>query len=265
MRPPDTRYAQILTAGRTGSTYLATFLAQNFPEVEVAQEREPSRALRILNNVGTLSGGTFSRLMLSFTTRCYKQSRTRWLEKSSAPLLVEVNPFIGEMGAALSTVETAAVIHVVRHPVAWVRSSIGFGSYGWRRPIVPYLPFVRERPSLGHSDWSKWSISQKFAWRWVRRNAAIRQHLECLEIPTIVLRYEDIFEGQQFSRDAAADMVRLFELPPARLDSIAFDHSLRNPTLTKHQGDKFTADDDQITAICEAEANHYGYSATVPG
>lgn len=262
-QPPP--YVQILTAGRAGSTFLANFLQNNFPESLVIQEREPARLLRIVNNIAATAPDGLAPGIRRLADTLYTRSRRRWIDGAAdAAVVIEVNPFICEFGSRLAEVETSAVVHVIRHPVQWVISSIGFGSYSWRRPIVPYLPFVRERPARNHSHWPAWSEAQRFAWRWVQRNRAIREYLSEADTPSIVVRYEDLFAHGQVSKAVVERLASHVGLPAARLDTPIINDRRINPTPDRHQTTTAEIDVDSVMALCETEARHYGYTNELP-
>jgi len=201
-----------------------------------------------------------SRPGLQLATNWFKSSRESWLQNSSnQDLLVEINPFIVDMGSRLSVVKPTALIHLIRHPVAWVRSSIGFGSYSWRRSLVPILPFARDRPKFGNPDWRRWSEAERFAWRWVYRNARIREFIASSSEPSLTIRYEDLFFERGVKVELARHMVEHLGLDPERISETSINVRRENPTLDQHRAAGPVLDSNSIMKICAAEARHYGF------
>lgn len=256
----DPAFVHILTAGRTGSTYVAEMLEVLFPELAVYQEREPARMIAVLTNLGDLGCGPVSTMAKRAAERIYKTTRKgRLRHNRKADGVVEINPFIVNLGARLAEPAPTALIHFVRHPVAWVQSSIEFGSYSWRRPIVPYLPLVRERPPLGDASWAHMTETERFAWRWQRRNANIREFCAAAGVPVLTLRYEDAFERGMPQTDAFRALAGLMRLDQNRVTDSTLPRNRVNPTLSTHRQSEGRVNRNDIMAICADEAAHYGY------
>lgn len=265
MRPdsPTTSaiFVPILTAGRTGSTFMTQFLERLYPEVKVCQEREPARIIAVLNNIANLEVTLISGLASMAARGLYRSSRKRWLGNLTGnDFLVEINPFVVGLGRGLIDPPPHALIHIVRHPITWVKSAIEFGSYSWRRPIVPYIPLVRERPPLGDPNWACMDEVERFAWRWRQRNRCIRACCEVSGRTVLTLRYEDLFGDEGPNLDLLKNVVSHMGLDKNRVSPDAVSGNPINPTLKKHLGNMVGLNEERIMLICSDEADHYGYN-----
>jgi hypothetical protein len=260
-RPPEHRYVLVLSAGRTGSTFLDHLLKRLYPEVCVLAEREPARLLRTLDNIRLLEIPTLSEGARRMAQNWYLSSRLAWLRRLEPNrLLIEINPFLAGLGPDLAVLEAGPSLHMVRHPVAWVRSAVSFGSYSWRRPIVPFIPLARERPALAMRDWRQWSDVERFAWRWVVRNAAILDYAHARP-PQMhrLCRYEDLFPQGTVNLEEARNVVAHLGLDPSRVTADTLSRDLVNPSHQRHAVTIDKAEEARIMKICGGTAASLGY------
>lgn len=253
-------YSLILSAGRTGATYLVTVLTDAYPDIRVLGEKEPARSVLVLNNLADLelplASVLAARVVPWLVHRSRQGFRKRWVDEH----IVEINPFFSGLGHKLEVVGANRIIHIVRHPVDWVHSAIGFGSYSWRRPIVPYLPLARERPPIGDRTWRNMSETERFAWRWRRRNSRIREFCNGTDTPVLVVKYEDLFQGNEANIDTLRHMLGHIGLDPGKLTPQLVPASKINPTLSRHRSSAPDHDAERIMRICSDEAMKYGYT-----
>jgi len=130
--------AMILSAGRTGTRFLAEYFDANYPNVIARHEPRPSRSLRLASHAHMV--GAVSREHLVALLR---RKRRRHVDPLDAELYVECNPFLAGFADVLGDVWTdPAIIHIVRDPREHVRSSLNHGTAsGWKglgNRLIPY-------------------------------------------------------------------------------------------------------------------------------
>lgn len=130
--------ALVLSAGRTGTKFLAQYLDANYPEVIARHEPKPSRSLRLASHahmVGALSRGRLVALL--------RRKRQRYVDPLRAPLYVECNPFLAGYADVIPEIwPDPTIIHIVRDPREHVRSSLNHGTAsGWKGLANRFIPF----------------------------------------------------------------------------------------------------------------------------
>lgn len=128
----------VLSAGRTGTRFLAHYLNANFASVVARHEPPPSRTLRLASHarlVGALSREALVSLL--------RRKRARHVDPLGAELYVECNPFLAGCADVLHEVwPELTVVHVVRDPREHVRSSLNHGTAtGWKGFANRWLPY----------------------------------------------------------------------------------------------------------------------------
>ncbi len=251
--PP--RLLQLLTAGRTGSTYFNALALRAWSSLAVFQEREPSRSLAWRVSLADQAPSWLASALVTSARQSYACSRRAWLEKYATVL--EINAFLSRVPMQDGP-QPAATLHLVRSPDAWVESAIGFGAYAWRRPIAPLIPFWRERPDEARAQWSSLNEAERWAWRWVVRNRTLRLACATRSGPVMTLQAEALF-GAERDRQLTAS-AELFSLDPEPLLAVAQDTGKTNPTPSGKSHTLSEDDRRRVWAIAREEAAHYGYA-----
>lgn len=129
--------ALILSAGRTGTKFLAHYLGSNFDSVVARHEPTPSRSLRLASHAHMVGAVSRSRLIALL-----RRKRVRHIDPLSAGLYVESNPFLAGYADVLREVwSDLAIVHIVRDPREHVRSSLNHGTAsGWKGLANRYVP-----------------------------------------------------------------------------------------------------------------------------
>lgn len=189
----------ILSAGRTGTTFLAHVAPVLFPTVTIRQEPPGSRPLFVALNAATV--GVFGQGWLE---QLYFAARRRWLIRGRPDeRFVEINPFIVPLASKLGEmVRPLRVVHMVRDPRDWIQSMGSFKAFGWRRHAVDYVPFAQSiHPSVSRT-WLRLDPIQRLGWRWRLANEQIDACRAACERYELV-RYEDLFSPDPATRVAA--------------------------------------------------------------
>jgi hypothetical protein len=188
------KIAFIVSSGRTGTTALAAHLDRIYPDVRALHEPAPSWRLRRASNralCGRLSRADLAALLAA--------SRRRLIERLDRPLYVESNPFLVGFIEALGDVfAEPLVVHIVRDPRTYVRSSINFGTFAglkrWAQALVPdWLPKPHHCATPTGLDWSAMSPPARLAWYWQIANTCLNRGREIYGDRYLRLRFEDLF------------------------------------------------------------------------
>jgi hypothetical protein len=187
-RPP--RVAWILAAGRSATRFLAHYYQANYEGVVARHEPPTSRLLRVASNAHV--AGVLSREALIALLR---HKRRRYINPIEAELYIESNPYAWGFAGVFGEVwPEPTILHVVRDPREYVRSSLNHGtSTGLKWLANRFLPFwfpdVRKR--LGLSFAPSWL--GRAAGLWVLVNRTIEERARrCADYH--LFRYEDLFD-----------------------------------------------------------------------
>ncbi|MGB5161231.1 MAG: sulfotransferase [Thermoanaerobaculia bacterium] len=186
----------VLSTGRTGTMALAEYFDAAYPQVRALHEPKPSRHLRLVAN-RYLCG----KLTKDETARRLVDSRRDLLGGISQPVYIESNPFLlGCLDVLGELFPNVKVVHVVRDPRTYIRSSINFRSRNLAKwlalRLVPYWVVtperyeertVRTRAQMSEIEW--------LAWNWALRNAFLDRGERLYGENYLRLRFEDVFDS----------------------------------------------------------------------
>ena len=186
-----TQYTYILSTGRTGTQFLALYFDQNYPNVAALHEPKPSYRLHIMANA-YVAGKVPRPLALALFQRWRKALIGRYSDKDH---FIESNNFLyGLIDLMPELVSDPVIIHIVRDPREFVRSTINYGAwYGYKwfaSKFVPYW-FADLREHL--HPYKNPSVAARFAAQWAHVNLALQKGgngnpgYRCL-------KFEDIFK-----------------------------------------------------------------------
>lgn len=183
--------AFILSTGRTGTKFLATYFNANFPDVTALHEPKPSYHLRSAANAyiaGALGQGAAKRLLL--------HARRKHFE-AAQPFYIESNPWLWGFFDVLTQLEpTPTIIHVVRDPRTYVRSTIRHGNLQGVKQlanvVVPYW-YVPIRQVLAGKPQTPVG---RFAAKWRLVNGYLMQH--GADYPQYhMVKFEHLFDEEE--------------------------------------------------------------------
>jgi hypothetical protein len=132
------KVAIIVSAGRTGTQFLAHYFASNYPRVVARHEPRPRYLLRVLSNAynaGRISRETL-RAVLHWT-------RGRSMRALAADIYIESNAYLHGFVEVLDAAwDDPLVVHVVRDPRSYVRSVLNHGNArGLKRFANTWVPY----------------------------------------------------------------------------------------------------------------------------
>lgn len=181
----------VLSTGRTGTQALARYLAAEFPgEVTALHEPFPSRILRVVSNLA-LAG----RCSVHARRAALRLARDARLARCPTPRYVETNPFLfGFLDVMAGVYPDLAVVHVVRHPEAYVRSHLEFGAFTPAKLAVPFFQTLPDHdPAHRGPTWAEMEPTERLAYRWWRINRELDRGAALLGPRYRRVRFEDLF------------------------------------------------------------------------
>lgn len=259
------RVAIIVSTGRTGTLALSQFFALNFRDVTAVHEPSPSQRFRFISNLhhcGHLSSGTIGRLLL--------QARRQRLNRIRSGAYIESNPFLhGCLDIFDQVFDNVRVVHVVRHPVDFIRSAIKHGSFsdikGLGRRFCPYWTLKPEHyePESGRK-WRLMAPEERLAWRWSRINGELERGAELFGERYIRLRFEDLFDAQS---SGLVELTNWLDLDLHRLSTgwpavEQLNQGQRTKARSYHDWPTDIAA--SVRDLCAEQMGRYGYTSLDP-
>jgi hypothetical protein len=186
--------AFIVSSGRTGTTALAQHLDACYPEVRALHEPRPSWRLRRASAkalCGKIGRDELARLLAD--------SRLTLLETIVEPVYIESNPYLGGFIEAFGQVfDRPRIIHVVRDPRSFIRSSMNFGTFRGikqlAQSLIPYwLPRPENCPGWTHLHWADMSEPLRLAWYWALINRELNRGEQLYGPLYCRVRFEELF------------------------------------------------------------------------
>ncbi len=204
----------VVSTGRTGTRFLAGVL--NRPELGLVATHEPSPSLGDLGNdfiTGRKSLEQVKSIILRDRANIFRSIGDKMYLESNAGLIFLL-PALKEL------IRNFKVIHVVRHPIDFVRSGVNRIYYSNGKVFQTYAEeknwkLRAEDFADAGEDWSALDIYERFMWAWAFKNDYAARFVR--ENPTIALRvrFEDIFHCANHSGfHSILDFLNRKELAP---------------------------------------------------
>jgi len=247
----------ILSAGRTGTVWLAQTLSRRFPEVEFLHEPPPARRELVLGNLRNswgVGGGSLRRMFLA--TR-----RKRWSQAASQGC-VEINPMLCPITDLLEELLVPLrVVHLVRDPRTWAASILRFKASGVRRHVVDFVPFATPYPAPRPAGWKNLAPPGRALWRWRYCNEQIRAIRTACERYTVI-RHEDMFSADSEVREQAVRRIldTLDLNAQNELDWFTIDQRVN--AAPQAGANEMLPSESQIASICGPLLAAFGYETT---
>lgn len=198
----------ILSAGRTGTVFLYDALKRRSSRISVYHEPWPGRYGLMIANMRHRFR-TSGRILLSIL-RYGISKRINRAVRSGRYNYVEINPFLCASTDLIPHLNYKfGVLHIVRDPLSWARSITAFKASGYFRYIIDFIPFSKPSPEPRPDGWHDFTALEKALWRWRFCNEAI-ESLKHNKSPYLLIRYEDIFSEQDFTRNFQAEKICKF-------------------------------------------------------
>lgn len=187
----------VLSAGRTGTTFLREFLKARGGALDVAFEPPTSRRCWVLWNAeqaGLAPRGLASRIVI-------RRRRADALGVAPGRVRLEINsfmsPFVGDL---CEHTDALGLVHMVRHPFTWIPSMGNFKAAYWRRHVIDHVPFTHQVHPLARAEWRRLHEVVRLAWRWRLANEGLGV-AETASAIYLRVRYEDFVSRDEAVRD----------------------------------------------------------------
>jgi hypothetical protein len=187
----------ILSAGRTGTLFLASYLESRCTCVTAVHEPRPSRQHLLLANIRNDTG--FGKGFLAWH---FQKCRLTRLRRQSG-IYVEINPHLCALtDLLLDPDRPARIVHMVREPESWTASILGFKASAPFRKFIDLIPFATPYPAPRPEGWRSFAKAEKVLWRWHWCNSRILMLRDKVQ-HFCIIRYEDLFCSDDPRREAA--------------------------------------------------------------
>lgn len=180
------KYIFILSTGRTGTTYIANYLA-NYKGVYSVHEPKPSWRLRMWS-MARLENNIDD----NYLYRIFAKLRKRRINEVNEKIYVESNPSLkGFCIGIAKNMSNAYIIHIVRDPRDSVASGVNYGALRLKkRLMISLVPYWHLHPLKLLNQ--KKSIPEKIARSWLLTNNHINKSREYTD-NYIQIKFEDLF------------------------------------------------------------------------
>ena len=241
----------ILSTGRTGTQFFEAYINQTSPEAVCKHEPRPSRRFKFISNLYL-----DKRVGPKMINRIYSRSRKKLFRSLEGKSYIESSNFIfGCLPALNESYEDIRIIHIVRHPLTYVKSHLAKGFWrGHKRVFARHIPYWLEKITVtDRSD-----PIQLLAARWDYVNRQIESYSETN--PYLRVRFEDLFSQDAGQASAQLNTIREFcGLLP--LEDSENEQWLKRPANYSRR--KVTVDDadaETILGYCSSLMLKYQYS-----
>lgn len=239
----------IISAGRTGTVFLESFLNSHCQDVTAIHEPAPSRQHLMLANLRN-EWGVGGRVL----SWHFQKSRLARLESLSGTY-VEINPHLCPFTDLLPDLQRPLrVVHMVRDPANWAASMLGFKASTNFRHVIDYIPFATPYPVPRPEGWKTSSLVEKVLWRWHWCNSQILK-LKHLTPHYCLIRYEDLFANAARRERALRRILETLGLDFKVNTSNAIFSERHNPAASKVK----PPDPTLVRRICGDLAQKLGY------
>lgn len=207
------RVVFIVSSGRTGTTALATHLDSAYDNVRALHEPKPSWRLRRAS-ARSLCG----RMSKTDLVKLLAGSRRRLVESIDKAIYIESNPFLGGFLDAFGEVfPNPKIVHVVRDPRSFIRSSVNFGTFAglknFAQSLIPYwLPKPEMFAGKRWPSWREMDPAERLAWYWAMLNTELNRGEAVYGSDYLRVRFEDLFAADGSGLRRLTDWIGL---PPS--------------------------------------------------
>lgn len=188
------RVVFIVSSGRTGTTALAQHLAAAYSDVCALHEPTPSWRLRRASAMALCGRLTKDQLVQRLAS-----ARRGLVGRITQPIYIESNPYLGGFMEAFAEVfDKPLIIHLVRDPRTFIRSSMNFGTFRglkkFAQAFIPWwLPKPEQLPNAAGRRWNEMSEPERMAWYWSILNRELNRGREIHGERYMRMRFEDLF------------------------------------------------------------------------
>lgn len=185
----DFRSVFILSAGRTGTTYLAERL-NHTENVLALHEPKPSRLLRMWSSAhleGLIDPADMESVLYTY--------RKKLLDNSNQEVYIESNPYlVGFSDVILKVFPESIIIHIIRDPRDYIKSALNHGNTsGIKNILNNYLPYWYADVDTALHIQTQGNLILRTAAYWTLANRYIADNFKNYE-NYHVIKFEDLFK-----------------------------------------------------------------------
>lgn len=194
----------ILSTGRTGTKFMADYL-NTYEDVCAVHEPKPSRKLRMFS-MAHLQGDLGQHALL----RIIPRYRSRIFKTLNDTVYIESNPFVtGFVNVIKQEFTNPIIIHVVRDPREYIRSSLNHGTTsglkGWLNRNLPYFYLNTQKITSAKQELND---TEKIAIFWKKINEFLNESGE--DYPYYYrFKFEDLFDENHTGLGELLDLLGL--------------------------------------------------------
>lgn len=246
------KYVFILSSGRTGTKFFGEFL-NNFDRVHAAHEPRPSYRLRMWSHA-FLENSVDKETMKNVL---YSQRKN--IISDNFDVYIESNPFITGFTEFLGDVfKDPTVIHIVRDPRDYVKSSLNHGtSTGLKFFLNKHLPYWFANVEKILDKDRDLEMPLRVAGFWAIVNEHIEKRAE--KYTYHLYKFEDLFSNnEEYLRDLSSKI----GISPYLKESFDMKTSKVNESHLKVLGSWYDWSDEfcaEIDSLCGKAMQKYGY------
>jgi hypothetical protein len=261
---PDSKgspqFACVLSTGRTGTKAIAQHLNEWDSGVVALHEPAFSWVIGVASNLYRCKRIGRSQLAWLLT-----QSRSKRVQAGASRLYLESNPFLnGTIDVLDEALGEVRVIHVVRHPGAYITSALDWGTMSkWKGAVSNFFPYWVCKPELIETDpvrrWSEMSDPERLAWRWANTNRDLNRGEALFGDRYLRIQYEQLFDPEQRGMDRIVEWLGLTAAPKAAGDEpMPLVNASRRGDYPRH-GDWPPELRERVIELCGDLMELYGY------
>lgn len=191
----------ILSTGRTGTQFFEDYVNGTCDTAFCRHEPRPSRRFKFLSNM-YLNGKAGTQ----FIKRTYLRSRKGLFRKHQGKIYIESSNFLFACIPALNELyPELKVIHIVRHPVGYVKSHLNHGFWrGYKKLFAKYVPYWIETLDIRNPS----DPIELLTARWNYVNRQIQSYAETNAY--LRIRFEALFSGDRQQSSSELNKIREF-------------------------------------------------------
>ncbi|MEN8227832.1 MAG: sulfotransferase [Bacteroidota bacterium] len=191
----------ILSTGRTGTQFFEDYINQTTKDALCKHEPRPSRRFKFLSNLYLNH-----KVSHPFIIKTYLRSRRRVINKTGDRVYIESSNFIfGCIPSLNEWYDGIKIIHIVRHPVDYVKSHLSHGFWrGHKKFFAKYVPYWLEKIEVEDRS----NPIELLSTRWNYVNGQINSYTETNKY--LRVRFEDIFSADMQQSSAQLNQIREF-------------------------------------------------------
>lgn len=246
----------ILSTGRTGTKFLAEYL-NNYTNVFAVHEPRPSRLLRMWSMAylqGDVAQQKLSRILPRLRNHSFKKL-------GDNTIYIESNPFItGFANAFKQDFANPIIIHLVRDPREYIRSSLNYGTTagfkGWINRNLPYFYLDSQKV---YDSKRKLSDIERVAVFWWKLNDFLNKSGEGYSY-YYRIKFEDLFDEEHSGLNKILQLLDINENSASQ--SIDKNKQINKSGLVvlKNKWQEWDTEQcRQIDSICHELMELYGY------